>query len=36
MIHAYPNEKTADEIWSVERQRPEDMAASDAHAEHKH
>ena len=35
MVHAYPNEKTADEIWSVERQRPENMAA-DPHAEHHH
>jgi len=32
MVHAYPNEKTSDEIWSVERQRPENMAAlSEAH-----
>lgn len=31
MIHAYPNEKTPDEIWSVERQRPENMAAGEAH-----
>jgi hypothetical protein len=31
MIHAYPNEKTPDEIWSVERQRPENMAAPSEH-----
>jgi hypothetical protein len=36
MIHAYPNEKTSDEIWSVERQRPENMAPVDAHTEHAH
>jgi hypothetical protein len=31
MIHAYPNEKTPDEIWSVERQRSENMAAPSEH-----
>jgi hypothetical protein len=31
MIHAYPNEKTPDEIWSVERQRPENMAPMSEH-----
>lgn len=31
MVHLYPYEKTSDEIWSVERQRPENMAATEHH-----
>jgi hypothetical protein len=31
MIHAYPNERSSDEIWSVERQRPENMATTGEH-----
>jgi hypothetical protein len=36
MVHAYPNETASDAIWSVERQRPENMAPMDAHAGHQH
>jgi hypothetical protein len=31
MVHMYPYEKTPDEIWSVERQRPENMAPQTMH-----
>jgi len=36
MVHLYPWETTSDEIWSVERQRPENMAPSMSDMEHHH
>lgn len=37
MVHAYPDEKTPDAIWSVERQKPENMvSATPKTAEHRH
>jgi hypothetical protein len=36
MVHVYPWETTSDEIWSVERQRPENMAPNMSGMEHHH